>query len=101
MDAAELTITNEHGELLVKRHYKIFWDGQPGHEPLTIGPNSIIYQDDDKQTAHVIAMPPTAIDWIRARLPIFNFKASGFFAARHMRTIFCATAIIAGIAMSS
>jgi len=72
MDAVELTITNEQGELLAKRHYKIFWDGQPGHEPLTIGAASIIYQDDDKQVDHSIAMPPTVIDWVRARIPILN-----------------------------
>lgn len=72
MDAVELTITNEQGELLAKRHYKIFWDGQPGHEPLTIGASSVIYQDDDKQVEHSITMPPTVIDWIRARVPILN-----------------------------
>lgn len=72
MDAVELTITNEQGELLAKRHYKVFWDGQPGHEPLTIRATSIIYQDDDKQVDHSIAMPPTVIDWIRARVPILN-----------------------------
>lgn len=72
MDAVELTITNEKGELLAKRHYKIFWDGQPGHEPLTIRAANIIYQDDDKQVGHSIAMPPTVIDWIRARIQILN-----------------------------
>lgn len=73
MDPVELTITNDQGELLVKRHYKVFWDGQPGHEPLTIGAASITYQDDDKQLDHSIAMPPTVIDWIRARVPVLNW----------------------------
>lgn len=68
MDSVELTIANEQGELLAKRHYKIFWDGQPGHEPLILGQNSITYQDDEEEVAHTIAMPPTAVDWIRARL---------------------------------
>ncbi|CBJ36052.1 hypothetical protein [Ralstonia solanacearum] len=72
MDAVELTITNEQGDLLAKRHYKVFWDGQPGHEPLTIGKDRITYQDDDKQADHTIAMPPTTIDWIRAKVPLFN-----------------------------
>ncbi len=72
MDAVELTITNEQGELLAKRHYKVFWDGVPGHEPLAIGPNTITYQDDEEQAEHVITMPPTVIERIRARLSFFN-----------------------------
>lgn len=72
MDAVELSITNEHGELVAKRHYKVFWDGVPGHEPLNISPNSITYQDDAKQIDHSISMPPTAFEWIRARIPLLN-----------------------------
>lgn len=72
MDTLELTVKSEQGELLAKRHYKVFWEGQPGHKPLVIGPNSITYQDDEEQAEHSIAMPPTTIDWLRARLPFFN-----------------------------
>ena len=72
MDAVVLTITSEQGEVLARRRYKVFWEGQPGHEPLIIGKNSITYQDDAEQADHTIAMPPTTIDWIRARLPFFN-----------------------------
>ncbi|MET3135402.1 hypothetical protein AAKU55_005712 [Oxalobacteraceae bacterium GrIS 1.11] len=71
MDKVQLTILNDQGELLAKRHYKVFWDGMPGHEPLTIGKNSIIYQDDEKQQDYTITMPPTLLDWIRARVPLF------------------------------
>ena len=72
MDAVVLTVTNEQGEVLARRHYKVFWEGKPGHEPLTIEKNSITYQDDEEQADHTIAMPPTTIDWIRARLPFSN-----------------------------
>jgi hypothetical protein len=72
MDKVLLTIINDQGELLAKMHYKVFWDGQPRHEPLTIGKDSITYQDDEKQADHTITMPPTFIDWIRARIPLFN-----------------------------
>lgn len=72
MDKVQLTIINDQGELLAKRHYKVFWDGQPGHEPLAIGKDSITYQDDEKQADHTITIPPTFIDWIRARIPLFN-----------------------------
>ncbi|UQP02915.1 hypothetical protein L0Z36_26220 [Burkholderia multivorans] len=71
-DAVTLTITNEQGEVVAKRRYKVFWDGVPGHEPLTIDKNRIIYQDDEEQTDHTISMPPTTIEWIRARIPLLN-----------------------------
>jgi hypothetical protein len=72
MDSVQLTITDEQGQLLAKRRYKVFWDAQPGHEPLIIGKNSITYQDDDKQTEHTVDIPPTFLDWIRSRLPFSN-----------------------------
>lgn len=72
MDAVELTVTNDQGEVLAKRRYKVFWEGRPGHEPLTIGQNSISYQDDEEQAEHTIAMPPTTLDWIKARVPFFD-----------------------------
>ncbi|HFT8010366.1 TPA: hypothetical protein ACU9T0_006026 [Burkholderia cenocepacia] len=72
MDVVQLTISDERGVILAKRHYKVFWEGQPGHEPLTIGQDRITYQDDEKQADYTIAMPPTTIDWIRARLPFIN-----------------------------
>lgn len=72
MDVVELTVADDRGEVLAKRRYKVFWEGQPGHEPLTIGQNSISYQDDEEQAEHTIAMPPTTLDWIRARVPFFD-----------------------------
>lgn len=72
MDSVQLTVVDARGEILARRNYKVFWDGQPGHEPLTIGPNSITYRDDEKQADYTIDMPPTLIDWVRARLPFFG-----------------------------
>ncbi|VWD50443.1 hypothetical protein BCO71171_05332 [Burkholderia contaminans] len=69
MDSVQLTVLDAQGQVQVKRNYKVFWDGQPGHEPLTIGPNSITYQDDDKQADYTITMPPTLIEKLKARLP--------------------------------
>ncbi|MET3134769.1 preprotein translocase subunit SecE [Oxalobacteraceae bacterium GrIS 1.11] len=71
MDKVQLTIHNDQGELLAKRHYKVFWDDKPGHEPLTVGKDSITYQDDEKQQDYSITIPPTLIDWIRAKVPFF------------------------------
>ncbi|MFA0998156.1 MULTISPECIES: hypothetical protein [Pseudomonas syringae group] len=70
MERVRLTISDDQGELLARRYYKVFWDGQPGHEPLKVSEDSIIYQDDKEQKDHTITMPPTRLEWIRARLPL-------------------------------
>jgi len=74
MDEVRLEILNEQGELLAKRYYKVFWGGQPGHEPIEVRQDSIIYQDDADTFGkpRTITMPPTFLDWIRARFPVFN-----------------------------
>ncbi|WP_024696454.1 hypothetical protein [Pseudomonas avellanae] len=70
MERIRLTIFDDQGELLARRYYKVFWDGQPGHEPLKVSENSITYQDDKEQTDYTITVPPTRLEWIRARLPL-------------------------------
>ncbi|KPY05928.1 hypothetical protein ALO57_100342 [Pseudomonas coronafaciens pv. oryzae] len=70
MERVRLTISDDQGELLARRYYEVFWDGQPGHEPLKFSENSITYQDDKEQKDHAITMPPTRLEWIRARLPL-------------------------------
>lgn len=72
MDVVQITIMDELGNVLAKRRYKVFWEGKPGHEPIIIGKDSITYQDDDKQRDYIITMPPTLLDWVRARLPLLN-----------------------------
>ncbi|RQV00892.1 hypothetical protein DF047_31260 [Burkholderia cenocepacia] len=72
MESVQLTVQNEQGQIQVKRNYKVFWDGKPGHEPIEITPNSITYQDDENQADHTFTMPPTIIEKFRARLPFFN-----------------------------
>lgn len=72
MDVVQLTIADEQGTVLAKRRYKVFWEGIPGHEPITVGKDAITYQDDEKQRDYTIAMPPSAMEWIRARLPLMN-----------------------------
>jgi hypothetical protein len=68
MDVVQLTITDEPGNVLAKRRYKVFWEGQPGHAPLIIGNDSITYQDDEKQKDYTVTMPPTFLDRIRAKV---------------------------------
>lgn len=71
LDAVQLTVRDEHGTLLVKRHYKIFWDGLPGHEPIGVEKNRLTYYDDeDQDEMRSITMPPTLLDWIKARISL-------------------------------
>jgi hypothetical protein len=72
MDTVQLTIIDEEGNELAKRGYKVFWDAELGHEPLVTEKDSITYQDDEDQRSYIISMPPTLIDWIQARIPLFR-----------------------------
>lgn len=72
LDAVQLTILDDKGDELAKRSYKISWDTQPGHAPLTIENDSITYQNDEDQRSYIIYMPPTLIDWIHAKVPLFR-----------------------------
>lgn len=72
MDSIQLTITDEKGDELAKRHYKVSWESEPGHEPLIVERNRITYQDDETQKSYIINMPPTLLDWIKARVPLFR-----------------------------
>lgn len=72
LETVQLTIIDDQGDEVAKRNYKIFWDAEPGHESLTVSENSITYQDDEDQRSYIINMPPTPVDWIQARIPIFS-----------------------------
>lgn len=74
LDRVQLTITDEQGAVLAKRHYKIMWGDTLGHQPLLINRNSISYFDDTNSYAEqrTITMPPTILDWIGARVPLLN-----------------------------
>lgn len=72
LETVQLTIINDQGDEVAKRNYKIFWGAELGHEPLTVSENSITYQDDEDQRSYIINMPPTPVDWIQARIPIFS-----------------------------
>jgi hypothetical protein len=74
-DRVRVEILDEKGELQAKRYFSVFWDGRPGHFPIETGPDKIIYYDDaadDEHSQRDINIPPTTIDWIRARLALFN-----------------------------
>lgn len=73
LDAVQLTVLDEHGTLLAKRHYKVFWNGLPGHEPVGVERDRLTYYDDEEQDKlRTISMPPDWLDWIRARIPLID-----------------------------
>ena len=72
-DEIRLEIFSEQGELLAERYFLADLGGSFDYE-LEYHPNHIMYFDstDDNDFDKTIPMPPTAIDWLRARLPSFN-----------------------------
>jgi hypothetical protein len=72
-DRVRLEVLNEQGELMIKRYYSVFWDGQSGHEPIAVHQDSISYVDDAYDgNPQTITIPPTYLDWLRARVALFN-----------------------------
>ena len=70
LERVRLTISDTQGQLLARRYYSVFWDALPGHQPIELEQNRIVYYDDDDKSdsRRTIAMPPSLIDWIRARV---------------------------------
>jgi hypothetical protein len=72
MDTVQLTVSNEQGDVLVKRRYKIAWGSNAGHQPLVVENNRIAYQDDETQEEHTIAMPPNVLEWVGSKFPLLS-----------------------------
>ena len=70
LERVRLTIIDAQGQLLARRYYSVFWDALPGHHSIEVEENRIVYYDDDDKSdsRRTISMPPTVIDWIRARV---------------------------------
>ncbi|WP_244108848.1 hypothetical protein [Burkholderia anthina] len=67
----KIVVADAHGSTLATRLFFVFWDGRPGNDPIEIRDGKLIYFDasDQYDSMRLISMPPTAIDWITARLP--------------------------------
>lgn len=72
-DEVRLEIFDEKGVLLAKRYFVVDW-GSAFHEPLEYHQDHVIYFDytNDRGYEQKINMPPTIVDWVRARLPLLN-----------------------------
>ncbi|VWB92294.1 hypothetical protein BAR24066_04385 [Burkholderia arboris] len=72
-EQVKLVVTDAHGSTLAIRLFSVFWDGRSGEESLTIRKEKLIYFDasDEYDSERSISMPPTTLDWVAARIPIW------------------------------
>lgn len=67
-----LQIFDEAGKLQALRYFTFYWNDGSEKE-LEYGDDVILYYDKSaSQALHSIPIPPTRIDWIKARLPLAN-----------------------------
>ncbi|MGN6085736.1 hypothetical protein [Trinickia sp.] len=73
-DEIRLQVFSEKGELLAQRGFVVNWITNFPRE-LEYGPDYVTYYDASQQSGfeHRISMPPTWWDWIKARLPLFDY----------------------------
>ncbi|WP_244106746.1 hypothetical protein [Burkholderia anthina] len=70
-EQVKIVVADAHGSTLATRLFFVFWGGRPGNDPIEFRDGKLIYFDasDRYDSMRSISMPPTAIDWITARLP--------------------------------
>ncbi|KVU39596.1 hypothetical protein WK68_14235 [Burkholderia ubonensis] len=72
-EQVKIVVADAHGSTLATRVFFVFWGGRPGNEPIEIRDGKLIYFDasDEYDGTRSISIPPTAIDWVAARMPIW------------------------------
>ncbi|NYH20184.1 hypothetical protein [Paraburkholderia bryophila] len=71
-DEIRLRVFNGAGVLLATRHFSVNWN-ENFPSSLEYGPDRITYYDNNGSDFEKhLFMPPTALDWVRARMPLFN-----------------------------
>ncbi|WP_244135760.1 hypothetical protein [Burkholderia seminalis] len=72
-EQVKIVVANAHGSTLATRLFFVFWGGWPGAEPIEIRDGKLIYFDaaDQYDSTRSISLPPTAIDWVTARIPFW------------------------------
>ncbi|WP_175839273.1 hypothetical protein [Burkholderia anthina] len=72
-EQVKLVVTDAHGSTLASRLFFVFWDGRPEQDSIKIRGDKLIYFDasDENDSERAISMPPTRIDWVAARIPIW------------------------------
>ncbi|MBR8063886.1 hypothetical protein KDX32_12345 [Burkholderia ambifaria] len=72
-EQVKIVVADAHGSTLATRLFFVFWGGRPGYEPIEIHDGKLFYFDasDQYDGMRSISMPPTTVDWIAARVPIW------------------------------
>jgi hypothetical protein len=72
-DEMRMQILSDKGDLLAQRKFYVDWNGGGGIE-LEYGDDYLIYPDITRPNDYKrkVSMPPTRLDWIRARLPFVD-----------------------------
>lgn len=72
-DEIRLQVFNEKDELVAMRHFVVHWDTSFDRR-IKYYPDHITYHDESLEYDYkkTISMPPTTIDWIRARIPLLD-----------------------------
>ncbi|MGU7843798.1 hypothetical protein ACV22V_30575 [Burkholderia sp. AW33-5] len=72
-EQVKIVVADAHGSILATRLFFVFWGGRPGYEPIEIRDGKLIYFDasDTYDGMRSISMPPSTVDWIAARMPIW------------------------------
>ena len=71
-DRLELSVLDEHGETLARRHYSVNWQaGISFHEPLQFEEEALIAPNAFGPDIR-ITIPPSRFDWVRARIPLLD-----------------------------
>ncbi|WP_257127920.1 hypothetical protein [Burkholderia sp. MSMB1835] len=72
-EQVKIVVADAHGSTLATRLSFVFWGGRPGYEPIEIRDGKLIYFDasDRYDGMRSISMPPTTLDRVAARIPIW------------------------------
>ncbi|WP_275921382.1 hypothetical protein [Burkholderia sola] len=72
-EQVKLVVSDAHGSTLATRLFFVFWDGRPGEDSIIIRKNKLVYFDasDEDDSERSISLPPTTLDWITAKIPIW------------------------------
>ncbi|MGA3972412.1 hypothetical protein ACI2VT_16520 [Ralstonia nicotianae] len=72
-DKIRLQVFAEDGDLLAQRTFYVHWDTNADRE-LVYNKDHLTYFDASQNNnyIHHVRMPPTWLDWIKARLPLMN-----------------------------
>jgi hypothetical protein len=73
-DKIRMQIFSESGSLLAQRHFYVDWPMTNVQKRLVYGDDYLIYFDPYRPDNYKrkVSMPPTRLDWIRARLPLID-----------------------------